>query len=324
MTVRLFLSLFAGICLFAVSGCANHCKPEKAAAPAKSRFVRSEILLSNSEKRYPVWITRSPGRPVLLLHALNGLSPETLRFALEMETWGYRIYLPSFYGESVDGHDTFGLDKALMMSRKLKQHPDWKLFDANDPGQILDDIAEMSRWLAREEPGRDLTVIGNCLTGNFPLALLDQPAVKTAVIAQPALPVMRDYQIFLAIPQMAARRKSLAIPAVDLKRSFEAIRSDPGKRIVGFHYHRDPLAPIAKFDRLAKALEEEGLENRFTAFVLQTDGRAYGSRRSWVVSNSTEERRKMLTPHSTIINPENRIDREWFRERLKEELKASE
>ena len=301
-------------------GCSNHGKPEKAAAPLKSRFVRTEVAMPNSEKRYPVWITRSPGEPILLLHALNGISPETLLFALEMEMWGYRIYLPSLYGDSVDGRDTFGFSEGYLMSKKLKRHPDWRLLDADDPGMILDDVAEMSRWVARREAGRHLTVMGNSLTGNFPLALLDQPAVKTAVVSQPALPVMRNYQVLLGIPQTPNRGKSLAVPDADFERSFEAMKSDPEKRIIGFHYRHDPIAPIAKFDLLARALEKEGLENRFTAYVLDSHGDTYARQRPWVVSGQTEECRKMLTPHSTLINPENRKDRDWFRARLREVL----
>lgn len=276
--------------------------------------------MPDSEKSYPVWMTKSPGEPILLLHALNGLSPETLKFALEMETWGHRVFMPSLYGESVDGLDTFGLDEALLMSKKLKKDPDWNFFDADDPGPILDDVAEMSRWLARREPGRDLTVIGNCLTGNFPLALLDQPQVKTVVLAQPALPAERDFQVLLRIPQLPHRRRSLAMPDGIVEHSIAAMKSDAEKRIVGFHYHHDPLAPMVKFDRLAKQLRKEGLENRFTAYVLQIEGDTYGGKRRWVFSDSTEEKRKMLTPHSTIINPENRTDRNWFRARLREAL----
>lgn len=322
VTREIFISLSLAAFAFLAQSCAtNCCQPEKTPPPPQSRFIRSEIPMPGSEKSYPVWRTRSPGKPVLLLHALNGISPKTLLFALEMEGWGYRVYLPSLYGQTIGGQSAFGYDMALNMSKKLKRDPDWNLFDSNHPGSILEDVAKMSRWVAQQERGRDLTVIGNCLTGNFPLALLDQPAVKTVVLAQPALPVVKNYQVLFQLPQFPHKRRSLALPQGTLDRGLAAMKANPKKRIVGFHYSNDPLAAPVKFDTLHRKLKLAGLEDRFTAYVLSPENSNYAETRDWVMGGVTAIPKKLLVPHSTLINPESLTDREWFRNRLRGELR---
>ncbi|MEN8715220.1 MAG: hypothetical protein ABF384_09950, partial [Verrucomicrobiales bacterium] len=95
----------------------------------------------------------------------------------------------------------------------------------------------------------------------------------------------------------------------------------PDKRIIGFHYRNDPIAPIVKFDTIRETLLEAGVEDRFTAYVLAPKGMLYAQKRSaWVVGGVSQQQTTILTPHSTIINPVTLIDRGWFRDRLREEL----
>ena len=85
------------LALALLSGCTSVGKPDrvrpaavKSDLPDESRFVRFEVAVPGSDRSYPVWRTRSSGRPILLLHAINGLSPDLLNFALLLEDWGYR------------------------------------------------------------------------------------------------------------------------------------------------------------------------------------------------------------------------------------------
>lgn len=279
------------------------------------------IPIAGTKEAYPVWHTSSAGKPLMLLHALNGISPSVLHYALELETHGYRVYIPSLYGDPIQGEDAFGYDMALAATKFLKSDPRWDLSSPTDIGPILDDCRDMARWIARHEGSRDLIVMGNCLTGSFPIALLDVPEVKTAVLAQPATPIMKFHQVILRLPQSPQKARSLALPASDLERAFDALRDNPDKHIIGFHYRHDPLAPISKFDALHGMLAAHQLEGRFHAFVLAPEHSHYGSRRTkWVTEATTDQPRKMLTPHSTLINPESFCDRIWFRERLLEAL----
>lgn len=317
------VAFFAGA--LGLTGCVSTDKPEAKAAtpdlPKESSFVRSEVAIPGTERSYPMWRTRSGGRPVLLLHPINGLSGDFLRFALEMETWGYRVYFPSLYGDPIKGEPAYGYDRELGSIKLLRESGTWNPVSMDSTGPIVDDVRAMARWVSRREGGRDLVVVGNSLTGTFPLALLDEACVKTAVLGQPALPAMRVPQVMMRIPQSMEKRRALTLTETQWDAITASLRHHPDKRIIGFHYLEDPIAPIERFDSLHERLAAEGLADRFKAYVLSPDGEAYAAeRRAWVSGSDTVERRKMVTPHSTYLDAENLADREWFRDRLRKAL----
>lgn len=322
-------SLLLVVALFASAlgqtGCVSTGKPVAKAAtpdlPKESSFVRSEVAIPGTERSYPMWRTRSGGRPVLLLHPINGLSGDFLRFALELETWGYRVYFPSLYGDPIKGEPAYGYDRELGSIKLLRESGTWNPVSPESTGPIVDDVRAMARWVSRREDGRGLIVVGNSLTGTFPLALLDETCVKTAVLGQPALPAMRVPQVMLRIPQSMEKKRALTVTDTQWEAIAASLRRHPDKRIIGFQYLEDPIAPIERFDSLHERLETKGLANRFRAFVLSPAGEAYAAeRRTWVVGSDTVERRKMVTPHSTYLDAENLKDREWFRDHLREAL----
>lgn len=303
------------------ASCASHCKTETLPLPPQSLFIKHTAAVDTIENPVSVWQTKSPGKPVVLLHALNGISPSLLQFALELEKWGCRVYLPSLYGDPIMGEPAYGYDMALDAIKFLKTDPRWRLHETDDAGPILDETMAITSWVAGRETREDLTVIGNCLTGNFPLALLEHPRVKTAVLSQPALPVLKNHEVFLRIPQSAVKQRSLAVSDQRIKATIAALRKNPEKQIIGFHYVHDPLASVLKFDELNRVLGEHGEEEHFRAFVLgRKSSSGLWTGKSWVSFGLTEERKKMLTPHSTIVNPETVCDRDWFRDRLRETL----
>lgn len=293
-------------------------------APPESRFVKLSASLSGSGETYPVWRTRSPGKPVLLLHPINGLSPKFLQLALEMERWGYRVYLPSLYGDPVMGEPAYGFDRGLAMIKFLKQDGRWNPVATDTVGPIVDEVAGLARWVSAREGGRRIAVVGNSLTGMIPLAVLDEPAVRVAVLGQPATPALRMHEIAGRIPQSREKREALSLSDTDWDSVERALRADSRKRIFGFHYVEDPVASIERFDVLNERLSNAGLGSRFTAYVLERPGGAFAAERpDWVVGGETPERRKMLTPHSTYGMAENPDDQQWFRARLKEALKSA-
>ncbi|MDA7597731.1 hypothetical protein N8813_02275 [bacterium] len=104
---------------------------------------------------------------MLLLHAMNGISPRTAGLALKIESWGYRVYLPSLYGPKVLGQPAYGYDSALRANGLTMLSDDWETTDPDQAGPILDDIREMTRWISKREGGVDVAVKGNCLTVFF-------------------------------------------------------------------------------------------------------------------------------------------------------------
>ncbi|MEM6278777.1 MAG: alpha/beta fold hydrolase [Verrucomicrobiota bacterium] len=295
--------------------------PDLAGAPEESRFVKLSATVSGSGESYPVWRTCSAGKPVLLLHPINGLSPALLHLALEMEKWGYRVYLPSLYGDPIMDEPAYGFDKGLSMVKFLKKDGRWNPVATDTVGPIVDDVAGLARWVSSREGGRRIAVVGNSLTGMVPLAVLDESVVRVAVLGQPATPVLRMHEIAGRIPQPKEKREALSISEDDWDSIERSLRRDSRKRIFGFHYVDDPVASIERFDVLNQKLSDAGLASRFKAYVMERPGQGYADdRSSWVVGNETSERRKMLTPHSTYGAAESAEDQEWFRKQLKRAL----
>lgn len=132
--------------------------------------------------------TNSP--PVLLLHELPGLSPKTLNYAQDLSEH-FTVYVPLLFGEaneerffsSFTGLWTYLFNsewaerRSLQGSRMVTQ---WLL-------GVVDKIKGK-----RKHRNQPIGVIGMCLTGAMPLALLGRPEVRAVVVAQPTLPLIGD------------------------------------------------------------------------------------------------------------------------------------
>jgi dienelactone hydrolase len=268
-----------------------------------------------------MWRTRAPGPPILFLHPINGLSPELLHFALELESWGYRVYLPSLYGDPVLGDPAYGYDRALASMLVVRRSGTWRPHATGSTGTVVGDAAALARWVSQTEGGVRVAVIGNSFTGAFPLALLAEPTVSLAVLGQPSLPAKRLGRILLRLPDPPRRERAVTLSEAEWSATLDALRRHPEKRIVGFHYREDPVAPIERFDALHERLRQEGLADRFHAHVLGPPGDTYEAERAfWVRGGSTGEVPGMLTPHSTYLDAAEATDRAWFRDRLRREL----
>ncbi len=123
--------------------------------------------------------TKKP--PVLLLHELPGLSGKTLEYARELSN-EFTVYVPLLFGEP---------------NSQSMWHGVWISLGVNGEWQGVESgTSDVVTWLRAvvtkiEEvhPGQQIGVIGNCLTGSLPLALLDNPHIHAAVLAQPTLPL---------------------------------------------------------------------------------------------------------------------------------------
>ncbi|MEM7602807.1 MAG: hypothetical protein AAF357_15525 [Verrucomicrobiota bacterium] len=316
----ILVASFFGMAMI-TSSCVNCCPDERTTPPPESAFAKVSLAGTSKSLPYATWHTKSPGHPILLLHALNGISPSVLHWALEMESWGYRVYVPSLYGDPIQGEPAYGCDNGIAAARFLSKMPEWNLSSTAHPGPIVDEVRSLAGEVSAREGHRDIAIIGNCLTGILPLAVLDEHFVRVAVLSQPAMPVMKLHQVLFRLQQSPAKQRALPLSDTHLDPILSAIHAHPEKRVIGFHYAHDPVAPIIKFDQLHKAMERAGLSNRFTAYVMERPNSTYNSERSsWIVGKTTDQKRKMLTPHSTLSNPESRDDRDWFRARLRREL----
>jgi dienelactone hydrolase len=95
--------------------------------------------------------------------------------------------------------------------------------------------------LAKRSIGHGVGVVGMCLTGAFPVALLQSPAVKAAVACQPTVPFNLGTYFGLFTD-----KSGLGIDDATLA----AAKTRSAAPILGIRYANDPLCTKARFRRL--------------------------------------------------------------------------
>ncbi|MCW5798412.1 MAG: hypothetical protein LZF60_50188 [Nitrospira sp.] len=125
--------------------------------------------------------------PVLLLHELPGLSGKTLAYAKELSE-DFTVYVPLLFGEP-------NMHSALWGSTAFWLNGEWWGLESGS-SDILGWLRAVVSEIERVHPQHHIGVIGNCLTGSLPLALLSNPKTPSApprihavVLAQPTLPL---------------------------------------------------------------------------------------------------------------------------------------
>lgn len=134
--------------------------------------------LSQSSDRKP---------PVLLLHELPGLSGKTLHYAEELSR-DFTVYVPLLFGELNMHSVSWGLTAFWL-------NGEWRGLESGD-SKIVPWLRAVVAEIERVHPGQQIGIIGNCLTGTLPLALLSNPKISpglpkihAVVLAQPTLPL---------------------------------------------------------------------------------------------------------------------------------------
>lgn len=308
-----FLIAF-GLLPWLLAGCAviTHGKGcGKCPLPDEAGFVRQEFRAASSGRAYPVYVTPGGHAPFLMLHPLGGLDPCTLEVCKELESRGWKVHAPILDG------GTYGERNIPRSYLHVRTNEAWKVTDPHDCGDVLHDMRELVQRISQENGGRRVVVMGNCMTGSFPLGMLDLSCVSTAVLCQPALPLKTWFG------DLGRDDEAWAIPGEIEAAAIEAFRRDPTKRILGFHFLEDPAAPFCKFEALHEKLGG-GLAHRFRPVVVV--------RGSWRLAPPswwdqpvlrTSVRPSLSEPHSTVCGAMDLRDREQLRRRFFEILDSA-
>lgn len=198
-------------------------------------------FVDSKGRKHRVW-TKGDGPLVLVLHELPGMTRADIRFARRLADEGYRVLLPLLFGApGEDGIVHTGLNILL-------QCPSSR-YDCNannrTPGPVTW-IRELCRWAPTQwKVDRGMGVVGMCLTGAFPLALLDVPHVVAPVVCQPTSPV----DIWTLLHLRKPRPAGIGISNKDLDR----LSAVP---ILGIRYDGDRLCPSDRFDLLSTHYKE--------------------------------------------------------------------
>lgn len=130
----------------------------------------------------------NPKPPVLLLHELSGLTPEALRYAAELSQ-DFAIYLPVLFGEK--GKRSFLNWKGLTAYWFGNE---WSI-PSEGSAPIVKWLRDVVSDIEAKHESSSVRIIGNCMTGALPLALLGKAdgtvnaRIDAVIVAQPVLPI---------------------------------------------------------------------------------------------------------------------------------------
>lgn len=189
--------------------------------------------------------------PVILLHELTGLTPGTLAYAEELSK-DFTVYVPLLFGEK----GRFSPASGLLTY--------WSTTEWTIPPKgsmpIVNWLRGVVRHIGTQHPQQRIGVIGNCMTGPLPIALLDNPQVTAAVVAQPALPM----RFWLYTDEDKA---SLGLSRDDLRSGRTSTA-----RIYGLRFETDCMADRAKLQTLREQFGDRFLNGEIPARDYQQEG----------------------------------------------------
>ncbi|MBM4128285.1 MAG: hypothetical protein FJ247_13285 [Nitrospira sp.] len=218
--------------------------------------------------------------PVILLHEMTGLTPGTLAYAEELSK-DFTVYVPLLFGETGRFSPASGLWAYWFRGMaEFGLGGEWGV-PTNGSAPIVSWLRGAVQTIGNRHAQQRIGIIGNCMTGPIPLALLDHPRVRAAVVAQPALP-MRFWWY------TDTDRTSLGLSADDL----EIAKQSPAK-IYGLRFETDCMADRAKHLTLRHEFGDRFLDGEIPASAYQPDGNPINVHStligSWKASEATRQ-----------------------------------
>ena len=250
VAILLLLETGCGAAQFGV--CAPHTKEE--GLPTRNWTECFEQPFAHAGIAHSVYClndgTSKP--PVLLLHELTGLTPGTLAYAEELSK-DFTVYVPLLFGEKAKASPTSGL-------RAYWGTSEW---DIPQEGSmpIVNWLRGVVQRIGALHTQQHIGIIGNCMTGPLPIALLDNSHVGAVVVAQPALPMPFWWST-------DADRQSLGLSTNDL----QGARASTAK-IYGLRFETDCMSDPAKLHTLRKEFGERFINGEIPARDYQQDGK---------------------------------------------------
>jgi dienelactone hydrolase len=159
-------------CVLSKHRCAPKTDPSAVTEPDPRPFSANGIT-------HKVYDFGGNGPDVILLHELPGFSPDTIKLIdkLKEEPQKYNIHVPLIFGDfNTPDARRQGFEKCFSELNCLGNG------DSPFAGWLRALIAERYK-------GRNVVVIGMCLTGSVALEVADAPGVIAVVMAQPSLPL---------------------------------------------------------------------------------------------------------------------------------------
>lgn len=232
-------------------------------------FARREITLNGISKIVYVSGNGASGPAVIVMPELPGISPHVARFSRWVRDAGFTVYMPSLFGR--DGAIQSAEEGAAIF-QKVCVSAEFRAFAANQSSPVTQWLRALARLAHQECGGPGVGAIGMCLTGNFALSMMLEPAMLAAVLSQPSLPFNDPAGLEIAPKELAAVRDRLE-------------RED--LTVLAYRFQGDKFCRAQRFEAYAEALGD-----RFKGRVLP-DNAANSDVPAFFAKHVT-------TPHSVV------------------------
>ncbi|GBD25630.1 hypothetical protein HRbin30_00954 [bacterium HR30] len=179
------------------------------------------------------------GPAVIVIHEIPGLTPEVLRFAAYVREAGFRVYLPHLFGVPEKPVSATYVATSFLRACISRE---FKVLARNEASPVTNWLRALAREAHRECGGPGVGALGMCLTGNFALAMMIDPAVQAPVLSQPSLP----------LPLTKAHRRALHLAPQQLEVVKQRVQA--GCPVLGLRFTNDFACPAERFQRLREEL----------------------------------------------------------------------
>ena len=185
--------------------------------------------------------TKGDGPGVVIMHEIPGITPAVATFARRVADAGFFVAMPELFGETGAPFSHLGSGREIFRSCVSEE---FAVFAANHSSPVTHWLRALCRDVHKRRGGPGVGALGMCLTGNFALALAVDPCLMAPVLSQPSLP----------FPLTPAMRRGLHISAEDLQLVKRRCAADPGLKVIGLRFSKDPMCPAVRFRRLRDEL----------------------------------------------------------------------
>lgn len=213
----------------------RHRRPETEPDPLTDFRIRD---FSYSGIQRPVY-SQGEGPGVVVMHEVPGITPEVADFARHLVAAGYAVHLPLLFGEAGRPRTWGYMGRSLVQACIARE---LTLFGTRRSSEITVWLRALCRDVHSRCGGPGVGAVGMCLTGNFALAMMVEPALMAPVLSQPSLP----------IGFTPSSRRGLHLSDDELAQVKQ--RAAEGCPVLGLRFRADLCVPSPRFARLHREL----------------------------------------------------------------------
>jgi len=180
------------------------------------------------------------GPAIVVISEIPGITPRVAAFARRCVANGYTAVMPVLFGTPGKPPTGSYVLRSISFACISKE---FTVMATRRSSPVIAWLRELARQAHSQCGGPGVGVVGMCLTGNFALAMMAEPAVLAPVLSQPSLP----------FGITAKQKRALHVSPEELATAKRRC-SDEGCQVLGLRFTGDRAVPAERFKRLREEL----------------------------------------------------------------------